>query len=123
MSRERVVSAVHGFYRRVLSPFLHAAGGVTGACRFQPTCSEYAAIAVSEWGLLRGGWMALRRLLHCHPFHRGGFDPVPAKANLGLPKPDAGALGVDAPEQRQLPLKEAALIHFHTIDRTQFWQR
>ncbi len=123
MSSERVVSVAHGFYRRVLSPLLHAAGGVTGACRFQPTCSEYAAIAVSEWGILRGGWMALKRLMRCHPFHRGGFDPVPAKAGLGVQKPDAGAPSLGAPEPRQLPLKEAAHIHFHTIDRTQFWQR
>jgi uncharacterized protein len=76
--RERVISASHGAYKYGLSPILHAAAGVSGACRFQPTCSEYAAIAVSEYGFVRGGWMALRRLLRCHPFHSGGFDPVPA---------------------------------------------
>jgi uncharacterized protein len=113
--RERLVLAAHGFYRHLLSPFLHTAAGATGACRFQPSCSEYAAIAVSEYGVLRGGWMALRRLLRCHPFHRGGFDPVPAKTEL------TRALG-----HRQLPLREAALIHSHTshtTDRKQFWQR
>lgn len=67
-------------YKRGLSPLLHAAAGAGGACRFQPTCSEYAAIAVAEHGLLRGAWMAVRRLLRCHPFHRGGFDPVPSRA-------------------------------------------
>jgi uncharacterized protein len=79
--RNRVISASHGAYKYVLSPLLHAGAGVAGACRFQPTCSEYAAIAVNEYGIMRGGWMALRRLLRCHPFHRGGFDPVPTKTS------------------------------------------
>ena len=66
------------FYKRVVGPAVHAA--MPGACRFQPTCSEYAAIAMAEYGALRGGLMAAWRVLRCHPFHRGGFDPVPAKA-------------------------------------------
>jgi uncharacterized protein len=64
-------------YKRVLGPTLHA--GVPGACCFQPTCSEYAAIAIAEHGVLRGGAMAAWRVLRCHPLNRGGFDPVPAK--------------------------------------------
>ncbi|HEU4983409.1 MAG TPA: membrane protein insertion efficiency factor YidD [Acidobacteriaceae bacterium] len=75
-SRERVIAVLHGAYKYAVSPALHAAAGTTGACRFQPTCSEYAAIAVSEYGFLRGGWMALWRLLRCHPFCKGGFDSV-----------------------------------------------
>ena len=75
-----LISVMHSFYKLVLSPVLHAGAGMTGgACRFQPTCSEYAAIALHEHGLLRGGWMAFKRVLHCHPFSRGGFDPVPPK--------------------------------------------
>jgi len=77
--RDRFIAASHGAYKYGLSPFIHAVSGIAGACRFQPTCSEYAAIAVSEYGIVRGGWMALRRLLRCHPFHSGGFDPVPTK--------------------------------------------
>jgi len=46
-------------------------------CRFQPSCSEYAHQAVARYGVARGGWMAVRRLGRCHPFHPGGFDPVP----------------------------------------------
>ena len=65
------------FYKRVVGPAVHTA--TPGACRFQPTCSEYAAIAIAEHGALRGGLMAAWRVLRCHPFHRGGFDPVPAK--------------------------------------------
>jgi hypothetical protein len=58
------------FYKAGVSPLLPP------ACRFVPTCSEYALEAVERYGALRGGWMGLRRLLRCHPFHPGGFDPV-----------------------------------------------
>ena len=73
--RGRVIGFLLGAYKYGLSPLIHTVS-VAGACRFQPTCSEYAAIAVSEHGIVRGGFMALRRLLRCHPFYRGGFDPV-----------------------------------------------
>ena len=58
-------------YKRVLSPLLPP------ACRYVPTCSEYAAEAVEMHGLLRGGLMAAWRVLRCHPFVKGGYDPVP----------------------------------------------
>lgn len=58
-------------YRRGVSPWLPA------VCRFEPTCSAYAAEAIERHGVARGTWLALRRLLRCHPFVRGGFDPVP----------------------------------------------
>lgn len=61
-------------YQRVLSPLLSAMPGA--GCRFYPSCSEYAAQAVSRYGLLRGGARAARRLCRCHPFHPGGFDPL-----------------------------------------------
>jgi uncharacterized protein len=70
-------------YKAAVSPALHAIAGAPGACRYQPTCSEYAAIAVSEYGLVRGGAMAVARVLRCHPLHRGGFDPVPARRDAG----------------------------------------
>ena len=57
-------------YKRFLSPLLPP------ACRFTPTCSEYALEAVQKYGALRGSYLALRRLLRCHPFHPGGYDPV-----------------------------------------------
>ncbi|HLW48050.1 MAG TPA: membrane protein insertion efficiency factor YidD [bacterium] len=59
------------WYQRWISPHL------APSCRFFPSCSEYATGAVEGHGLLRGGWLAVRRLLRCHPFHPGGYDPVP----------------------------------------------
>ncbi len=61
------------FYRLVLSPLLGH------SCRFQPSCSAYALEALEIHGALRGGWLALRRILRCHPFGGAGFDPVPPR--------------------------------------------
>ncbi|HEY0547230.1 MAG TPA: membrane protein insertion efficiency factor YidD [Pyrinomonadaceae bacterium] len=58
------------FYKAGISPWLPP------SCRFVPTCSEYAREAIERYGALRGTWMGARRLLRCHPFHPGGYDPV-----------------------------------------------
>jgi len=67
----RVAVALLDFYKRFLSPLLPR------ACRFEPTCSVYARVAIARHGFLRGAGLAARRLVRCHPFHRGGLDPVP----------------------------------------------
>ncbi len=94
--RDRAIALALGGYKLVLSPLMHAAGGQAGACRFHPTCSEYAAAAVTEYGIFLGGAMALARLARCHPFCKGGFDPVPPRAANGragasAPRPDSAA--------------------------------
>jgi len=58
-------------YQLALSPWLGP------RCRFYPSCSCYAHTAIKEYGAMRGVWLAVRRLLRCHPFHEGGYDPVP----------------------------------------------
>lgn len=67
------------FYRLVLSPVKTALFGPAGRCRFEPSCSAYALEAVREHGFLRGCWLALRRLLRCHPWGAWGPDPVPRR--------------------------------------------
>lgn len=59
-------------YRWCISPLLG------NRCRFYPSCSEYALTALENYGILRGAWLMLQRLARCHPFHAGGFDPVPS---------------------------------------------
>jgi len=68
---KRVALALVGFYRGAISPYLPP------TCRFYPTCSAYAAEAIGRHGALRGSALALRRILRCHPFREGGYDPVP----------------------------------------------
>jgi putative membrane protein insertion efficiency factor len=68
----RTVVALIELYRTGISPLR------LPTCRYQPTCSAYAAEAIERYGVGRGGWLALRRLLRCHPFHAGGHDPVPS---------------------------------------------
>jgi putative membrane protein insertion efficiency factor len=67
--RKAVIASLR-FYKRFVSPLLPS------ACRFHPTCSEYMLEAVDKYGVGRGLRMGLGRLLRCHPFHQGGFDPV-----------------------------------------------
>lgn len=70
MPRHAVLFAISA-YKVALSPFFR------GSCRFTPSCSTYAYEAVSRFGVVRGGWLAARRLARCHPFGASGVDPVP----------------------------------------------
>ena len=69
---KRIFIALIRFYRKHISP------NTPPSCRFRPTCSAYALEAIEKYGALKGGWLALRRLLRCNPFYKGSFyDPVP----------------------------------------------
>lgn len=58
-------------YQKLLSPFL------PNSCRFYPTCSHYSVEALQKYGAIKGGWLSVKRISRCHPFHPGGYDPVP----------------------------------------------
>jgi putative membrane protein insertion efficiency factor len=68
---KRALLALVRGYRRGISPLFPP------TCRFTPTCSAYALEAIEKHGAAKGSWLALRRILRCHPFHKGGYDPVP----------------------------------------------
>ena len=68
---KKPVMAAIRFYQRKISP------GLPPRCRYIPTCSEYALEAVEKYGAVKGGWLAARRIARCHPFHKGGYYPVP----------------------------------------------
>ena len=74
-------------YRYAISPLLGP------SCRYLPTCSEYALDAIAARGPLAGGWLALRRILRCHPLGGSGYDPVPERRTSRDRRPDAGGAG------------------------------
>lgn len=72
MSMKKIILHMIKFYRKYLSPLKQG-----GCCRYTPTCSLYALQAVEKYGAFKGSYLAIRRILRCHPFHEGGYDPVP----------------------------------------------
>ena len=68
---KRVLLALVRFYRRAISPYRPS------CCRYYPTCSQYAIEALEKYGAIKGGYLTVRRILRCNPFHKGGYDPVP----------------------------------------------
>ena len=79
-------------YRNWISPAIHAVS--PSGCRYHPTCSQYASDAIAMHGPSRGSWLAFLRLMRCHPFGRGGFDPVPLPG-LSTPGHDSAATRPD----------------------------
>ena len=69
---KRILVVLIKFYRKYLSPLKR-----TSTCIYTPTCSLYALQALEKYGVLKGSYLAIRRILRCHPFHKGGYDPVP----------------------------------------------
>ncbi|MGD2054524.1 MAG: membrane protein insertion efficiency factor YidD [Gammaproteobacteria bacterium] len=74
----QILIALIKLYRYAISPYL------APSCRYTPTCSSYAIEAVQRFGIFRGGWMAIRRISRCHPWHEAGYDPVPENNDLTL---------------------------------------
>ncbi len=68
---KKVLMSLIRFYQKHISP------AFPPRCRYIPTCSEYAMEAISRYGAVKGGWMGFKRFMRCHPFHKGGYDPVP----------------------------------------------
>ena len=69
----KIISGLIAVYRYLISPFLGP------NCRYTPSCSEYAQTAVMRFGVIKGGWIAIKRILICHPWGKDGYDPVPEK--------------------------------------------
>jgi putative membrane protein insertion efficiency factor len=88
-SAARGVIFVIQLYRHTVSPLR------LPTCRFTPTCSQYAVDALSEYGLFKGGWLAVVRLLKCGPWHRGGWDPVPERCAASELRGDVGGPPID----------------------------
>jgi putative membrane protein insertion efficiency factor len=76
---KRIALLVIRFYQKFISP------GLPSACRFYPTCSHYGYQAIEKHGFLAGGWLAVKRIGRCQPFHPGGYDPVPEEYTLEFP--------------------------------------
>lgn len=68
---KKMMLALIRFYQKGISPFLPK------TCRYTPTCSAYCYEAIEKYGFFKGSWLGFRRILRCHPFHEGGYDPVP----------------------------------------------
>lgn len=82
-------------YQWCISPLLIWLNGGTGACRFTPSCSQYAAEAIQRFGAWKGGWLTIKRLCRCHPFGGTGYDPVP-------PGPEKSANTESSPPSKNL---------------------
>jgi len=71
LAPQKLLLALITFYQKALSPHFPS------SCRFEPSCSRYAAEAIGKYGARKGGWLSIRRILRCNPFRPGGYDPVP----------------------------------------------
>jgi uncharacterized protein len=76
MNLKTILMGIIKFYQKAISPL------TPPSCRFYPTCSHYGLEAIEKHGAMKGSWLAVRRISKCHPFHEGGFDPVPEKNSV-----------------------------------------
>jgi uncharacterized protein len=77
------IRIAYRLYQSIVSPILHAFSPTQ--CLYLPTCSEYAYVALVRFGLFQGSWLTLRRIARCHPFAKGGLDPVPLRNSESAP--------------------------------------
>jgi putative membrane protein insertion efficiency factor len=99
-------------YQLCISPF------IASRCRFYPSCSHYALEALEKHGALRGSWMSIKRLLRCHPFNEGGFDPVPDSAITGNTKQSQIHNGAHDHCDHQHELSTSGANTHTTVDHT-----
>ena len=78
----KIISGIIGLYRYLVSPILGP------NCRYTPSCSEYSQEAVMRFGVFKGGWIAIKRIVRCHPWGKSGYDPVPEKESCDKNKSD-----------------------------------
>ena len=76
----QIANLLLSFYQRLISPLVHYLTSIFSSsfssCRFTPTCSQYSRAAIKKYGIIRGGTLSLKRILRCHPFSPGGYDPL-----------------------------------------------
>jgi putative membrane protein insertion efficiency factor len=95
--RRRLLGSAFRFYKLLVSPMLHSVS--PSRCLYLPTCSEYAYTAISRFGTVRGAWLAAQRFARCHPWGKGGLDPVPERLSSASPvhaaSSGSGQKGID----------------------------
>jgi len=72
---KKIVLSIINFYKKIISPY------TPKSCIYHPTCSTYTYISIKRFGILKGGFLGIKRILRCNPFHKGGLDPVPKLKN------------------------------------------
>ena len=74
MKMSKILIYLINFYQKFISPMFSMIGV---NCKFEPTCSKYTYIAIEKFGVIKGGYLGIKRILRCNPWHEGGYDPVP----------------------------------------------
>ena len=98
---QRALGLAFWLYKSLLSPVLHFFS--PSQCLYLPTCSEYAYTAMSRFGIVRGSWMAVRRVGRCHPWGKGGLDPVPERTSADCRQTTLASSGSDQKGADHLP--------------------
>ena len=100
----RFLLALIRLYQLLLSPFIGR------SCRFEPSCSRYTASCIEQHGAWRGSWLGVRRIARCHPFHPGGYDPPPGRADRHAEHAHAGAARAPLPDSPVVAAARSAAL-------------